>query len=193
MSDENQQRHFRRLLAEVERGSEEAARELYETYVKHVLLSVRHRMWRKLRTRFDSQDFVQQVWASFFDDRGQLPEFQTPEDLANYLRAMARNKVMMAGRHGQAQMRDVNRETRVDEESDLVGPHPAGRDPTPSAQAMFHEQVDRLVDQQPADVREIVELRVEGNTFEEIADELEVDESTARRAMRWLRRELAEE
>jgi RNA polymerase sigma-70 factor (ECF subfamily) len=150
-------------------------------------------MWRKLRTRFDSQDFVQQVWASFFDDRGELPDFQTPEDLANYLMAMARNKVMMAGRQGLAQKRDLNRETRVDEESDLAGPHPAGRDPTPSAAAMFREQYDRLIDRQPADVREIAELRVEGNTFEEIAEELEMDESTARRAMRWLRREFSRE
>src|SRR5262245_43637466 len=192
MSDENQQRQFRRLLVEVERGSEEAARELYETYVKHVLRSVRHRMWRKLRSRFDSHDFVQQVWASFFDDRGRLPDFQTPEDLTNYLMAMARNKVVMAARQGQTLKRDLNREMRVDEECDLAGPHPAGRDPTPSATAMFHEQYDRLIDRQPADVREVAELRVEGNTFEEIAEELELDESTARKVMRWLRREMEE-
>jgi RNA polymerase sigma-70 factor (ECF subfamily) len=193
MTDENRQQHFRRLLSEAEGGSEEAARELYETYVQHVLRCVRHRMWRKLRTRFDSQDFVQQVWASFFDDMDRLPDFQTPEDLTNYLMAMARNKVMMAGRQGQSLKRDVERETRVDEESEMVGPHPAGRDPTPSAVAVYREEYDRLIDQQPPDVREIAELRMEGSTFEEIAEELELDESWARRLMRRLRSEAGEE
>jgi DNA-directed RNA polymerase specialized sigma24 family protein len=141
-------------------------------------------MWQTLRKRFDSQDFEQQVWASFFYDPQRLPDFQTPEDLTHYLMAMARNKVVMEGRRGQSIRRGVDREVRVDEESEMVGPHPASQDPTPSGVAVFREQYDRLIDQQPTEVREIAELRVQGSTFAEVAEELEMNESTARKVMR---------
>ena len=63
---------------------EAAAKELYDTYVAHVLRCVRNRMWHRLRSKFDSQDFVQQVWASFFVGETKLPDFQTPDDLIEW-------------------------------------------------------------------------------------------------------------
>lgn len=189
MNDDKPRHHFRSLLAQVQQGSDEAARELYDTYVKYVLKCVRHKLWHKMRSQYDSQDFVQQVWASFFDARHHLPDFQTPEELTNYLLAMTRNKVAAAGRRRQAQKRDMDLETRIEEECELVGPHPPSRDPTPSAVAVAAEQQERLIDQQPRKVREIAELRIEGLTYDEIAEELEIDESTARKAMRQLRQE----
>jgi hypothetical protein len=86
LSDEREPRPFQELLREAQQGSKEAAKELYETYVKYVLRCVRQRMYHKLRPRFDSQDFVQQVWASFFVGDAKLPDFETPEELA-FLRA----------------------------------------------------------------------------------------------------------
>jgi len=188
MSDEQRHDHFQSLLRQVQAGSDEAARQLYETYVKHVLRVVRHRMWHRLRSQYDSADFVQQVWASFFDVRHTLPDFQTPEDLVNYLLAMARNKVAMAGRARQAAKRDIDLEIRIEEESLLAGPR-AARDPTPSSVAIAGEQYDRLVTQQPLNVREVAELRIEGRTFDEIAEELAIDESTARRKIQQLKDE----
>src|SRR3954464_13401561 len=118
MSESPDNQRFRMLMRAAEDGSEEAARELYETYVRYVLRCVRHRMWHRLRSKFDSQDFVQQVWASFFDDRGSLPEIQTPEDLIAYLRAMAENKVASEGRQRCQPKRDISLEVPVHEDSD---------------------------------------------------------------------------
>jgi RNA polymerase sigma factor (sigma-70 family) len=181
--------HFRNLLREVQRGSDEAAREMYETYVSYVLRCVRHRMWRRLRSQFDSQDFVQAVWASFFNERKNLPDFQTPEDLTAYLIAMARNKVVMQGRNGQTDVRDLLRETPLDEAGEGASAHPTSRDPTPSALAMYHEQFDRLVMRQPAEVRRVAALRTEGNTYQEIAERLDIAECTARRSIQKLKEE----
>ena len=189
MSDDHSQDHFRSLLAQVQQGSEDAARELYETYVKYVLKCVRHKLWHKMRSQFDSQDFVQQVWGSFFDERQNLPDFQSPEELTNYLLAMTRNKVAAAGRLRQTQKRDMDLEIRIEEQSDLAGPHPASRDPTPSAVAVAAETQQQLIDMQPEHVRKIALLRAAGHTFDEIAAELAIDESTARRAIRQLRDE----
>src|SRR5437773_11978642 len=98
MSDNREVRPFQELLREAQAGSEAAAKELYDTYVAHVLRCVRNRMWHRLRSKFDSQDFVQQVWASFFVGETKLPDFQTPDDLIAYLIRLATNKVVMEGR-----------------------------------------------------------------------------------------------
>ncbi len=179
---------FRTLMRDAEAGCEDAARELYDTYVKYVLRCVRNRMWHRLRSKFDSQDFVQQVWASFFDDRGSLPEFQTPEDLIAYLQAMAEKKVVHEGRHRRVHKRNLSLETQVHEDSDTAGPHPATRLPTPSAMAVFNEEYDRIVDQQTDETRAVAQLRYEGNTFEEIGQCLNMNEATARKIMSRLKR-----
>lgn len=188
MSDELEQQRFRTLMREAEAGSEEAARELYDTYVKYVLRCVRNRMWHRLRSKFDSQDFVQQVWASFFDDRGGLPDFQTPEDLIAYLQAMAEKKVVAEARQRRNLKRNLSLETEVHQDSDKAGPHPATRLPTPSAVAIFEEQYDRLVESQTEDTRAVAQLRYEGNTFEEIAQCLNMNEATARKVIRAIKR-----
>ena len=54
--------------------------------------------------------------------------------------------------------------------------------------ARYREQYDRLVVQQQPEVREVAELRAQDCTFAEIAESLEIDESTARRFMRRVRR-----
>jgi len=188
MAEQAENERFRGLMRAAEGGCEQAARELYETYVKYVLRCVRHRMWHRLRSKFDSQDFVQQVWASFFDGRGSLPDFQTPEELIAYLRSMAENKVGIEGRHRRITKRNLALEVPVHEESDTVGQHPATRLPTPSAVAVFNEAFDRLVEQQVDETRAVAQLRYEGNTFEEIAQCLDIDESNARKVMRRLKR-----
>jgi RNA polymerase sigma factor (sigma-70 family) len=188
MTEQPDNERFRKLMREAEGGSEEAARELYETYVKYVLRCVRHRMWHRLRSKFDSQDFVQQVWASFFDGRGSLPRFETPDDLIAYLRSMAEKKVASEGRQRRLPKRNLVLEVAVHEDSDTVGQHPATRLPTPSAVAVFNEQFDRLVEQQTDETKAVAQLRYEGNTFEEISQCLNVDESSARKVMRRLKR-----
>jgi len=195
MSDQTRHDHFQSLLRQVQQGSHDAARELYETYVEHVLRGVRLRLWQRMRSRFDSQDFAQQVWASFFVEPGSLPSFKTPEELAHFLTGMAFNKVTGEGRHLLTQKNNIQREMRINTVTAAAGTHPASRDPTPSAVAVYHEQYGRLVEGQPPGVRRIVERRMEGKTFYEIASELNIDESTARRVIKRLQRqeELAEQ
>jgi RNA polymerase sigma factor (sigma-70 family) len=145
-------------------------------------------MWRRLRVKFDSQDFAQQVWASFFDDRRRLPEFKTPEDLIAYLQSMAEKKVVLEGRRQRNQIHDVKREVPIDEPSAAASNHPVSRDPTPSAVAVYEEQFVRVALKQPSDQRRVAVLRAEGHTFKEIAEQLQIDESTARKKMRLLKK-----
>ena len=60
---------FTTLLARVGAGDAEAGRQLYELYGGHVLNAVRRRLPSQMRSRFDSRDFCQDVWASVFAAR----------------------------------------------------------------------------------------------------------------------------
>lgn len=186
MSDDAQHDDFRTLLRRVQQGSGEAARELYEAYSDHVLRGVRSRLWHRIRSKYDSQDFAQQVWASFFDGIDDHPHFDSPASLISYLLGMAVNKVSGEGRHLLTQKHDIQREQRIDIAGPVGGTHPVSRDPTPSAVAAYRELRDWLVDRQPTKIKSVVELRLSGLTFEEIAAELDMDESTARRIIKRL-------
>lgn len=178
---------FRDLMQRAKAGCQDASRELYETYGRHVLRCVRHRLWRRMRARFDSQDFSQQVWASYFLGEN-LPDFQTPDELMGFLSAMAERKVILEHRRQHLQKNNLRRDRPINEHDTHVGHHPAAPDPTPSTLAVYREQYERIIVNQAPEVREVAQLRLEGNTFAEIAGTLEIDERTARRFMRRLRR-----
>jgi DNA-directed RNA polymerase specialized sigma24 family protein len=96
--------------------------------------------------------------------------------------------VVMGGWRGRAARTDARLEELIDTRSDPQGPHPRTRLPTPSAVAVFREQYDNIVEQQQPETREIAELRYEGLTFAEIAEEMEIHERNARKAMRRLKK-----
>jgi RNA polymerase sigma factor (sigma-70 family) len=174
---------FQTLMQQLRAGSQEAANELATKYASHVRRAVRDRMRGELRPKYDSVDFEQQVWKSFFAEAKSLPDLQDPAQLIGYLVGIARHKVADEGRHLLTQKHDVQREVRIDERAATEGSHPASRDPTPSAVAVFHEEFELLVSNQPPQVRRLVELKMQGMTNHEIADALGVHERTVRRMM----------
>ena len=56
------------LIARAKAGDETAIREFLSRFEPEVRMMVRGRLPRMLRTQFDSMDFVQAVWQSFFAD-----------------------------------------------------------------------------------------------------------------------------
>src|SRR5205085_6558387 len=81
------------LLAQLREGSEDAAWQLIELYGPHIHRVVRRTLDRRLRGKFDSVDFVQAVWASFFREPAQILEFQSPKQIVRYLATAAEFKV----------------------------------------------------------------------------------------------------
>ena len=88
---------FRDLMRRVHEGSEDAAWQLVGQYGDPIRRAVRRALNARLRSKFDSLDFVQLVWSSFFRDRGRLDRFNHPEELVAFLVTMARNKVTVIG------------------------------------------------------------------------------------------------
>jgi RNA polymerase sigma factor (sigma-70 family) len=179
---------LRAFLDRIRAGDEEAARELLARYEAQVRLVVRRQIPRLLRSRFDSLDFLQSVWASFFVRLRAGPEkFEDPRYLVTFLAQVAKNKVVDQYRRAISRKQDMQRE-----ESLSVGSSPprelvADQD-TASELAEANEAFSRLRDLLPVDRQEILTLKVAGLTSREIGERLGLSERTVRRALEELRR-----
>lgn len=180
------QREFADLMRRVQAGRDDAAaRELLERYEADILRVVRRRLAPKLRSKFDSTDFVQAVWASFFANPPPAQALDRPEALGAYLQKLAQHKVIDAVRQRlQAQKYNVNRENSLDGSAAYQAAGLTAQQPTPSQVAMAREEWDRLLEGQPARYRQILLLRRQGHSHREIAHKLGLDETTIRRAIR---------
>ena len=89
---------FETAVKKLSTGSEEAIWDFIQTYGPHIQRVVRRRLHHKLRSKFDTVDFVKMVWVSFFASPDRIAQFETPEDVIRYLFVMAKNKVIEESR-----------------------------------------------------------------------------------------------
>src|SRR3954465_5704675 len=166
------------FLRRIQAGDEGAARELLQRYEPEVRLVVRRQLPRLLRSRFDSLDFLQSVWGSFFRRvRGEPAEFEDSRHLVAFLARAAKNKVIDEYRRAASRKQDMHREEPLwadgDRPRDL-----AAHEATPSQAAAAHEAFGRLRDLLPTDRRAILELKAEGLSSREIGERLGTSERT---------------
>ena len=174
---------FKRLMAKVQAGDAEAARELYEKFGTHLMRVVRRRLQPHLRSKFDSIDFTQDVWGSFFTRVAAKSDFQNSADLARILGIMARNKIIAVTRGNSRRGQNPGRR-----EASLVETHGgADRVPavqqTPSQIVMRKEAWDQILAAQPPVYRRILLLLQEGKSPERITTEMGVSLRTVQRAI----------
>jgi RNA polymerase sigma factor (sigma-70 family) len=175
---------FHDLVQRLRDGSEDAARELVERYGMAIRRAVRRALDEKLRPKFDSLDFVQVVWNSFFRVPGKMERISSPQELMKYLLAMARHKVNYENRRFlHRQNHNVNREVSLERLQAHSRLNPASHDPGPEDVAVAHEQWERLLEGQPARCRQIIHLRLQGYSFTRIGEQLQMSERTVRRVL----------
>ena len=181
---------FEELVAQLKGGSQDAAWDLVELYGPHILRVVRRNLTRELRPKFDSQDFVQAVWASFFTHRDRFLDIDRPEQLVGLLAATARHKIVDEMRRRLETLKhDVRRERSMDDSNVVVKQKLVSGDATPSQIAMARERWSQLMVQQSEQHREIVNLRLAGETHEAIACTLGISKKTVQRVLRRLLQE----
>jgi RNA polymerase sigma-70 factor (ECF subfamily) len=176
------------FLARIQAGDEDAARELLSRYEAEVRLVVRRQLPRLLRSRFDSLDFLQSVWGSFFRRvRGGPAEFEDSRHLVAFLARAAKNKVIDEYRRAASQKQDVHREEPIWAEGTRPKELPGEID-SPSEVAQAHEVYGRLKSMVPEERRTIVELKAQGLSSRDIGDRLGISERTVQRVIEDLRR-----
>lgn len=175
---------FESLMRDAAGGSEEAAWRVVELYGPYVFRSVRRALHPKIRPQFDSVDFVQAVWASLFASREKLNQVEQPQDLIALLSAIGRNKVVDVLRQQTQTLKyDISREVSTDRQGVPVVESSPSRDPTPSDVAIARERWEQLMRGQPSHYRSIVVLRMQGETHQNIARQLNVTDRTVRRVL----------
>ncbi len=177
------QSEFEHLMQRVRDGSQDAAWQLLQNYGPHVRRVVRRTLRPEMRSRFDSIDFAQAVWASFFAQVKKFSEANDPRQLIAMLVAIAKHKVIdEMRRQMDASKRNISRECRLDEyDESLV--HPVRRQPTPSEFAIARERWSHMLADKPARDQEILRLRFNGETQRSIAEMLNVSERTVQRVL----------
>lgn len=181
------------LIDKAKSGDQEAIRSL-QRFENDIRIMVRVRLPRLLRSQFDSMDFVQDVWQSFFRIFNHDPErFAQVRDLRSFLAVVARNKVFEEHRRRSlTQKYDLEREEPLyirrgnrDIPRDLIA-----SDPTPSQDAQARERLDQLLQGRSPREAEVIELRRLGLTYEEIATKTGLHERTVRRVIEAIRRRM---
>jgi RNA polymerase sigma-70 factor (ECF subfamily) len=185
-----------RLIEGARAGDEDAIRSLRQ-FEDDIRLMVRVRLPRPLRSQFDSMDFVQDVWQSFFRLYTHEPErFAKVRDLPRYLAGVARNKVFEEHRRlSLTQKYDLAREEPlyVRKGNREIPREVAASDPTPSQDAQARERLARIRQGRTQAELELIELRRQGLTFDEIATRTGLHERTVRRMMEAIRRGVDDE
>ena len=154
-------------------------------------MMVRARLPQKLRARYDSVDFVQAVWKSFFSDvRGQPGTFANAEQFRAFLTGVVRNKVHEQHRRvTRTRKYDMARERplyirRGDRE---IVREVISREPSPSEIVQAEDRLEQLTNGRSAREVEVVALRRQGLTHEEIAKRIGMDERSVRRIIESVR------
>jgi len=180
---EESRRDFPTLMQRVHQGDEDAAWELLDEYGPHVINVVRRVLTSRVRSKADSTDFAQSVWASFFANRSTVDRFDRPDALMAYLAQVARNKVGEELRRlNQTQKYDIAREKSLDGSASFAVELLFSDDMSPSQTAFSNELMAGL----PAHYMNVVRMRNAGASFEEIADASGLAERTVRRILRFL-------
>jgi RNA polymerase sigma-70 factor (ECF subfamily) len=182
------------LIVRAKAGDDAAIREFLTRFEPEVRIMVRGRLPKLLRTRFDSMDFVQAVWQSFFADlRSGSRRFENVHHLRGFLAGVARNKVFEEHRRlTRTEKHAVAREQRLyvrrgprEVELELISP-----EPTPSQAVQASDRLAQIVAGCSQVEAQVITLRHQGMTFIEIARRTKVSERSVRRILDEVRKRM---
>jgi RNA polymerase sigma factor (sigma-70 family) len=173
---------FQQLLEQIQSGVPDAAQRFIDRFGQHILRVIRRRLEKKLRPKFDSCDFLQDVLASFFLNPPPPSAFASPDALFAFLTTMARNKVVEKVRQRLVLKRyNVNREHSLDGSARYLAGDLEGQEPTPSEVAVAKEQWSDMLRDQPDHYRQILDLLRQGFGYLEIAQKLNLSAKMVQR------------
>jgi len=170
------------LLARARAGDSEAAQELFSKHAKHFLRGIRHKLARRLRTIFDSKDFMQETRIELHTSKF-LEACSSVDAFLAFLTSIAENQVLEANRkYLDYQRHNLNREVPLDTVSGNEQ-EPAARQASASEVLIEKEEWERLLQGQPLLYRQMAELIRQGYTQREVASLFHVHEKTVHRAI----------
>jgi RNA polymerase sigma factor (sigma-70 family) len=163
-----------------------------DRYSTNILRVVRRHLPSELRSKVDSVDIVQSVWKSMLTKGAAFDHIKSVDEFVGYIAVVARNKVFETHRKfSQNTKRDIRREQPIsgnsgggkDHLTDSPLSYPDPRTPDPSAVVHARENWNRAISDGGEVAEHIIELRLQGMTVAEIADELGETQYLVRQTM----------
>lgn len=172
------------LLRRIRSGHSDAATDLYRRYARRIQALARKQIGPALGNRVEPDEIVQSVFRTFFR-RLTEGHYDVPagEEIWGLFLVMALNKVRSAARfHGQ-ERRDMGRTERLSHDDQLK----TNDDDLVTLQQVIGELLDDL----PESHRDVVSLRIDGYTVEEISSKTGLSKRTAERVLQRFRKKLS--
>jgi RNA polymerase sigma-70 factor (ECF subfamily) len=181
-----------RLVQQWRLGDESAAAEIVNRYLAALIDRTRHHLSEKLARRFDAEDVAQSACLSFFvGARDGKYVIQRSGELWALLTAIARHKLLKQVERHTAARRSIDLEVQS---SDLlvavIDPDFAAALPSHAETLSVANLVEGLLDRLDAIDRQILVLRLDGLTLDEIAQQINRSQRTVRRVMQRIRESL---
>jgi RNA polymerase sigma-70 factor (ECF subfamily) len=175
------------LLAKLSSGDAAAAEQVFLAYEPYLRLVVRRMLPDQLRSKFDSVDVVQSVWADVLTGfRTSGWRFTNAAQLKAFLVRVTRNRFIDRYR----QHRVALEHQRSLDPTDLAEAA-ASPDERPSQVAEADELWQQMLALCPPAHRELLELKRQGCSLAELAEKTGLHESSVRRILYDLARRLA--
>lgn len=139
-----------------------------------------------LRRRVGAEDVVQSACRTFLRRaQGGQFELSDSESLWRLLCAITLTKVRQQARFHGRQKRAIGQERHLGPEgSRAAAGHVVSQEPTPAEAAEFADQLEQLLSLLDDEEREVVILKLEQNTNEEAAQQMQCSERTVRRILK---------
>jgi RNA polymerase sigma factor (sigma-70 family) len=175
---------FEHLLQQARAGNDDAARCLCAAHSEKLRRVIRRYLDPRLRRQFESDDFLQLVWGSFFTRLNDREMPRSPVELERYLCAVARNKVIDTGRQQlHTQKHAAMKQKSWSKEAAQAA---CSHEPTPSQVAIADERWKEIRAAVPPLQQEMLDMLRQGHTHREIAQRFDIHPKVVQRMLHCL-------
>jgi RNA polymerase sigma-70 factor (ECF subfamily) len=179
MSDE-----LKQWVAAAKAGDPQAETRIFQLYLSRLLALAESRLSPRMARRVDADDVVQSAMRTFFMRlRDERIVWDDSFDLWRLLARLTVRKVCRQVDHHYADRRSVavDQSAGPSDSSSAAFIDDFAREPTPEEAVVAQDLLEHILEPLDADQRRMVELRLEGHSFEEIARQIGRSESIVRR------------
>ena len=191
---EENDEQWRKMVADLRQGKSQVVGDFWRQYGPLMHRLAEAHLSPKLKRRVGAEDVVQSVCRTFFR-RARGGEFTLSDSHALWrlLCAITLTKVRQQARHHGRAKRGMGREVPMqssgDEDSELSRFGQAAG-PTPEQEAIFSEQFQQLIEHLDDEQRQLVLLKLDDLTNDQVAARLGCSERTVRRLLKEVQEKL---
>lgn len=174
----------RELVAEFRKGSESAARELFDKYCERLMKLAKRRIGQRMTSRVDPEDVIQSAFRTFFVRvKNDQFVFDAEDDLFKLLVRLTVNKALRQIAHHRAAKRNPELEAGQASDAQEMMQQLCDDTPSPEVEVALIEEFEKFMGQLPPVDREVLSMKLQGYSTVEIAEKIGSYDRKVRRVL----------